>query len=244
MADGEEEAVDVDIKDSAILAEKAGAGDAESVPKDFLRLAVPQDFDVLRREDLLLHRLRGAEDVAADNHVDLLAEMGQVAGFLAGSIAAAHHCNIFATVEEAVAGCAGADAEAPEFFFAGKAQVFGGCASGDDQGFGQQGGFAVDRHPEGTLGKVDRRHHAGSDIGTEVDGLCAHVGHQLVGIHAVRISGKILDHRGRRQLSTRLKSLIQNGIQCGTRSIYRRRVTCRSAADDQAFCRGFFHILL
>ena len=31
VADGEEEAVDVDIKDSAILADEAGAGDAECI---------------------------------------------------------------------------------------------------------------------------------------------------------------------------------------------------------------------
>ena len=161
--------------------------------------------------------------------------MGQVRGFFASGIAAAYHCNIFATVEEAVAGGAGRYTQTTELVFTRQSQVFGRGAGGDDQGLGKEGFAFIHRHAEGPLREIDSRNIARTHVGTQVDGLFTHGCHQLVGIHALGIAGEVFNDSRGGQLAAGLQALIEDGVQRGAGSVDSRRITGGAASDDQAF---------
>ena len=107
MSDSKEEPVDLYIKNRTIFAQKSRACHSGLVAEDFLSVAVPEDFDVRSVLYFLLHGLRSAEDIPAHDHIDLVAEIGEIGSFFACGISAADHGYILLPVEEAVAGGAG-----------------------------------------------------------------------------------------------------------------------------------------
>ena len=243
VADGYEEAVYPDIKNLASLAHEAGSGDARCVAEDLLRLAVPEHLDVGSGANTLLHGLGGPEHVAADYHIDLGAEAGEIGGLLAGGIASAHHGDVLAAVEESVAGRTGGNAESAELLLGRKAEVAGGGAGGDDDRVGGDRLLFVDDEAEGTYAEVSRGHGAPADVRAEKGSLLAHPRHQVVGVHSPGETGIVLHQRGGGQLAARLVALIEDGVQACAGGIDRGGIARGASAYDKKSCVFCFHIL-
>ena len=125
-------------------------------------------------------RRRGvrAEDVAAYNHVYLLGQAGQVQGFFAGGVSAAHNGYGAFAVEEPVAGGAGAHAGSFEFFLRGEAQIACLGTGGDDEGVCLNDRFCIYRDAERTPAQLYGCGDPLADIGPEIAGLVTHVVHK------------------------------------------------------------------
>ena len=240
VADREEKPVDLYIKDSAILPQKAGARDAHPVPQDFLRIAVPEDFDILAVEDLLLHGLRSAENVAADDHIDLRGQGGQVQGLFAGRVSPADDRDRPLPVEEAVAGRAGGHAHAPVFLLGRESEITGRRSGRDDQALRLDLRLPVDGDAEGPDAQVHFRRGSGTDIGAEGCRLGTHGVHQGIGVHAAVEAREILDDGRRRELSPRFHPFVQDGRKIGSGGVDRSRESGRTAAKDET--SDLFHI--
>src|SRR3546814_16881204 len=68
------------------------------------------------------------------HQIHLAGDIGQVQGFFDRGIAAADYRHVLITEEKPVAGSTGRHALALEGFLRGQAKIFGGGASGDNQG--------------------------------------------------------------------------------------------------------------
>ena len=75
--------------------------------KESQRVVLEQNLDILALHHALLHHLRSAQEGLAHNHVDLLAESGQIECILARGISAANDGYGLLAVEESVACGAG-----------------------------------------------------------------------------------------------------------------------------------------
>ena len=84
---------------------------------------VPQHLDLPVREQAVLEDLVGPQLVAAVDERDLAGEVGEEDGFLDRRVAAAHDQHVLAPEKEAVAGGAGRNAEAAEFFLCNKIRI-------------------------------------------------------------------------------------------------------------------------
>ena len=143
VADGDEDAVGGDFggfTGDGVFQAHAGdvLGHAVGDAEDFLDGAVPDDVDLGVGEQAVLQDFFRTQGVAAVNQRDALGEIGEEEGFFDSGIAAADDHDLFAAIEEAVAGGAGRDAKALIGIFRFKAQPLGLCARRDDNGFGQQ----------------------------------------------------------------------------------------------------------
>ena len=239
MADGQEKAVDGNVKNAAVLSQEAGTRDAHLVSQHFLRVAVPQHFNIGGGEHLLLHNLGGAENIPAHYHVHLFCQGGQVQGVLAGGVSSAHHGHGALAVEKAVAGGAGAHSGALELLFRGQSQIAGLGPGGNDEGLGLYLRFPVNHHLERPMGKVCRRGGAAADIGPETFGLLPHLVHEGVGVHSARETGEVFHDGGGGELSAGLDSLIYNGGQVGAGRIDGGGESGGASTQNQAF--DFFH---
>ena len=126
MADGEEEAVDLDVEvvflRCALLAHDVSALHAV-LAEEAHGVAFKEDLDVLLVSHPLLHNVGGAEIVLADNEIYLVGESGEVEGLLACGVAATHYSHVFLSIEEAVASGACAHAEASVFLLVGETEI-------------------------------------------------------------------------------------------------------------------------
>jgi len=91
MPDGEEEARNCDVALGSLSVADAHARYAVGVAENLDGVMLEQHFDVRRRENPLLHRLRCAQERLADDEIDLAAQRGEVGRLLAGGVAAADH---------------------------------------------------------------------------------------------------------------------------------------------------------
>ena len=71
--------------------------------------------------------------VAAVDHVNLGGDTGKIDGLFNCGVAAADDGNFLVAVEETVAGCAGGNAFALEFFFTGKTEILSAGAGSNNQ---------------------------------------------------------------------------------------------------------------
>ena len=97
-------------------AAQAQAGNALIIADDFVDNVIPNNIDFavsLFLEQVVLHDLFSPQLVATVNQAHLAGDIAQVKGFFHGCIAAAHDGNVFAAIEETVAG--GARRHAPAF---------------------------------------------------------------------------------------------------------------------------------
>src|SRR5215471_5648011 len=95
----------------------AGHGLGFGRSRHLLQDRVPHHLDLGVLEQALLQNLFGAEAVAPMDERDLAREVGEEQRFLDRGVAAAHHNDPFALVEEAIAGRAGGHAVALEGLF-------------------------------------------------------------------------------------------------------------------------------
>ena len=93
-----------------------------------------QYFDIRVVHYPFLHDFRSTEERLAYYQINLAGQTCQVDGFFAGSVSTSHYGYYFFTVEETVAGSAGANTHAGIFLFVFQSQIFG-CGTGrDDNG--------------------------------------------------------------------------------------------------------------
>ena len=230
MTDGDKETGDIDAFHFACFyIFEFGTHNAIHIGSDDLLCdAVPKHLDFGVGEHAVLHGFGSAELVAADNHVDFVAESGQIGGLFAGGVAAANHCDVEVLVEEAVAGGTGRDALTVELLFAFKTQPAGRCTSGDNDGFGLDLFAFVVNGDERTVGKVDFFDSALTHLGAETEGLLAKVLHHSGAGDAFGIAGEILNFGGDGQLSAGLEAFVQKGFQVGATGIDARGIASRA----------------
>jgi hypothetical protein len=130
-------------------------------------------------------------------------EAGEEGGFLHGRVAAADHDDVLIAEEEPVAGGAGAHAHAGQRLFAGHTQVPGRGAHREDDRAGVVGLVADRDRLDGSVQRhrVDVLH---AQIGTEAQGLLAHLVHQFRTRDAVAEAGVVLHLCGGHQRTAEL----------------------------------------
>ena len=166
--------------------------------------------------------------------------MAQVVGLLTGRVATAHDSHDLLAVEEAVAGRAGRYALPCILRLVGQAQVLGCGTRGHDDGVSRQLLAAVQGDEEGALAHVDACHEARLHLRAQVDGLLAHVVHQLEAVNALGEAGEILDGGRLGQLSAHLQALDEQAVDGGAHQINRCGISGRAGTDNQTL--GVVHI--
>ena len=242
MADGHEHAVGRD------LLERAGRDVSQPDVGDALRLVlaqnvvhdgVPAHRDVRARHQPLDHDLLGAEGIAPVHDGDVLGEMGEVERLLDRRIAAADHEHRFAAEEEAVAGRAGRDAEAPEGVLARQVEPFGARPGRQNDGVGQDDATGVAAEDERPALKLEPRDILAFDPRADMLGLGPHLLHQPRPLDRLGEARIVLDVGGDHQLAAGLETREEERVQHGARGVDGGRVACRPRADDDdALARG------
>ena len=166
---------------------------------------------------------------------DLVGEVGEEQGFLHGGVATADYRDLFAAIEEAVAGGTGRHAKALEGAFAGDAQPVGASAGGDYQRIGGVDVAAVAQQRE----RPARQVHLGDGVGDEICAkgarLFLHLVHQpgaLDGLGEARI---ILHFGCDGELTARLDAGDQCRLQHGAGRIDGGGAPRRAAAQEDDF---------
>ena len=121
MADGDEHTVGGELLSYArfhVLQPNAGNAHGTRGTQNLIDGMVPNHLDLRVSKEALLQYLLGAELGLAMHDGDLGREVGQEQRFFHGGIAAANDDDLFAAIEEAVAGGAGRHAETLELAFA------------------------------------------------------------------------------------------------------------------------------
>ncbi len=154
--------------------------------------AVPGHGDIGVVDDAVGHDGGGAQFVAAVNHGDGLADAREEESIFACGIATANDGDVFTSKECPITGCASGDAFADEGLFGGEAEVTGGGTSGDDDGFGfEGGGGGLDK--QGLLAKINAGDLTHVKARAEAFGLALHGVHELKAVDAILKARKILD---------------------------------------------------
>ena len=239
MADGQKESADIDRELLARRVAQSRARHAVGIAQHLDGVVFEQHFDVGGVHDSLLHRLGGAQERFAHDHVDLAADRCQIRSLLASRVAAAHHGHVLLAVEEAVARGAGAHAHAAQAGFRLQSEIFGRGSRGDYHALGLDAMLAVHRDAERTVGEVDVGHHAEAHVGSEALRLTFQVVHHRGARYALGVTREILDFGGGRKLPARLYSLVNDGVEVGARSVYGRGVARGAASYYKAL--GLFH---
>lgn len=166
-----------------------------------------------------LHDLGSAEMGLAHDEIYLGCEIAEVEGLLTSGVATAYDCNLALAVEEAVASGTSRDAESVVFLFILKAEVFGRCAGGDDDGVGHDLESGVGLCQERASAEVNLGHDTRTDICAETESLIAEILHELGTLNALGITGEVFDLSGLGELSAGLDTFDDEGIDVGTRCV-------------------------
>jgi hypothetical protein len=267
VADREENARRLDLAVGlADGARKSNRGDAMSIGSlDFFDSAVPNDLHLRVFERALLHDLAGAEFVSAMNEIDLAGELGEVACFFDGRVAATnHHERLLSKARQStIANGTGADPSVQKRMLAGQAEVVRAGARGNDDGVSLDRFSLVTFDLEGwALLKVDAFDalpmvddiesvalgdfrfwtFVGHDSSAELQGLIAHMVHHFGAGHAIGISRKVFDLGREHQLAAGNHQLAwstceNEGLEIRSGRIQGRGPTGRPRTDDHHFLR-------
>ena len=246
MADGEEEAVDGDVKQfllvGALEAYQMGTLHAV-VTKEAHGVGIEQDFYLLVLLDALLHRLAGTQVVLAHDEIDLAGEMAQVIGLFTGGITATHDSHDLLAVEEAVARRTCRNALSRIFRLIGQTQVLGRGTRSHDDGVGSHLFSTVEGNEEGTLPHIYGSHEARFHLGTQIHRLLAHILHQLEAVNTLGEAREILNRGRLGQLAAHLQALDEQAVDGRAHQIYRCGISGRTGADNQTLCMVHFVLI-
>ncbi|MCY1524240.1 hypothetical protein D9M68_591670 [compost metagenome] len=234
MADGDEQAVHLQLVAAAVSELQAHAGDTHVVAQHFVHLRVQLEDDLAfgdSRHQLVLEDLLGAEGLAAVHQGHLAGDVGQVQRLFHGGVAAAHHRHFAVAVEESVAGGAGGHALAHEGLLGRQPQVAGAGAGGDDQRVAGVGA-AVAHQGEGLAGQVDGVDVVEDDLGLEALGVLLHALHQRRAGQAMGVARPVVDFGGGGQLAARLHAGDQQRLEVGAGGVHGRGITGRAGTED------------
>jgi len=211
--------------------------------EDFFDDGVVEELDLGVGDGALEHDARGAEVFGAVDDRHLGGEAGEEDGFFHGGVAAADDGDLFAGGEEAVAGGAGADAEADEGLFGGQAEPAGRGAGGDDEGTGLDDLFA-DGELKGALGEVSGGEMGHAKLGSEAGGLLLHVFNEFGALDAVWPAGEVFDQGGDGELAAGLVAFEDEGLEVGTAGVDGGGEAGAAGAEDDGIAYGGVHICL
>ncbi len=166
------------------------------------------------------------------NQVHLAGDVRQVQRFFNRRVATTDHADLLVAVKETVAGGATAHTPSHEGLFRREAQILGGGAGGDDQGFGRVSA-RVSFEREGALGQVHLIDLVKDHVGVEALGVLLKALHQIGALHALHIGGPVVHLRGGHQLATLGDASDQCGIQVGACRVNAGGVAGRAGAQDQ-----------
>ena len=177
----------------------------ESLTDHFLGQSVPHDLDLRILRYPVLHRLRGAHLVSADQHDDLASEFREEGRLFARGVPSADYDELLVTEhrEGAVAHRAGGDPLLPICFLSGKTEAFRRGAGGYDEGPGLERLPPFYCHGERRRREVRGFHGLGLDPGAVLHGLLAHPDHQVWASEGIWKPGEILDLGGGGELPSR-----------------------------------------
>ena len=162
--------------------------------------------------------------------------MGEIVSLLAGSVAASYDSHCLLAIEESVACGTCAHAQSVVFFLVVKTEIFRACSGGDNHRVCLNLVTAVGCKQVRSFGEVCLDDYSVAHVRVETLSLTAQVLHHLVAVDALRITGKVVDHGGLRELSSALQTAVHRRMQVGTSGVDGCGVSCRTAADDEAAC--------
>ena len=220
VADGDEDAVELDFADGAgfSVADADAVDGAVAVAEDFLDDGRGDEFNFLVGARAVNHDSAGAKIIAAVDQVDFAGVAAEEVGLFHGGIAAADDGNGLAAEKETVAGGAGRDAVAEELAFGLQAEHAGRGAGSDDERFSIVSIFARSDFERATR-EIDLIDHASLELGAKLLGLRAHIFDELRAEDAFGKTGEILDHGGEAELAAGLVSVDYEGLEIGARGI-------------------------
>jgi len=207
--------------------------------KNFFHDGVVDELDLRVRDGALQHDAAGPEVFAAIDDRDLGGEAREEKGFFHGGVAAADDGDLFAGGEEAVAGGAGADAEADECLLGRQAQPTCRSAGGDDER-ARLDDFLADGQLERRLGEIGRGEVRHAQFGAEASSLLLHVLDELGSLHAVGPAGKVFNQRGDRKLATGFVAFEDEGLQVRASSVDGCGEARAAGAEDDSVAYGSF----
>ena len=213
----------------AVVPAQQGARYARIVTQHLDGVVLEEHLDVGGVEDALLHRLRGAQEGLADDHVDLAAQRSQIGGLLAGRVAAADHRDILLAVEDP-SHVAQALTPCPRNFVSEGSPRYLAVAPVEMMRLSPAAPFSPSTSArKGSGREVDLRDRSRTQVGTEAFGLGPHPRHQFRAVDPFRESREVLDLGGRGELPARLDTLVEYRRQVGAtdRWRYARRARCR-----------------
>lgn len=161
-------------------------------------------------EQTVSHHLGGTQLVAADQHGNMAAVLGEEHGLLGGGVTTTDDVQGLVAEDwhSTVADGAGTDTILPVLLLAGQVQATGvGTGSNDNgvRGVGRLAAGAVvpfSPHLEGSLRQVQLGDGLSDDLGTEALRLGTHPVHQLGAADTVGEAGEVLDISGGGKLAT------------------------------------------
>src|SRR5690606_9665034 len=157
-------------------------------------------------------------------------------------IAAAHHHDVLASEEEAVAGRAVAHTVPDKFGLAGDVELARIRADGDDHRIGNKNFAALGFDAEGrAMLKIHILHRVVDIARAELLGLRAHGFDQFRAKRAFREAGKIINLMGRGDLPTQLRAGDDHRVQLRARRIQRGGQPSRAGADHDYPCFSHIH---
>ena len=244
VADCEEEARGVDLGDFA-RDEVLDINRAEKlVAKALNTNRVPVQLDLSIGSDPGGHRLRCAEDVAADNHVDNTAVFGKMKCFLTGTVATAHNDNLLVAEDgqRAIAHSTGRHAPLPVLVGAGNVKLLCSGACRNNERLREDGRLALlvlAPQLERPRREVHLRDGLGLNPRTELGALLPETIGQVHPLDPLGEAGEVLNFRRRRQLAPgRYASghhpLVEHRLQPGARAVHSSGVPRRPAPHNDS----------
>jgi hypothetical protein len=235
MSDRDEDAVGLE------LGERVGPDVPEPDMGDLARIflaadlvddAVPDHLDLRMLEQAVLQDAFGAEVVAAMHQRHLRGEVGEEQRFLHRGVAAADHHDFLAAIEEAVAGRAGRDAKALEFFFRRHAEPARLRTGRENHAVGEIDVAGVAGEPERPMRELELVDEIGDDLRSDMDRLLLHLLHQPGALDDVGEARVVFHVGGDGELPARLDALDQDRLQHRARGVDGRRIARRAGTDD------------
>src|SRR5439155_1008573 len=201
------------------------------VSEDVDDLGVPEDFDIGRLEEAVLHDLARAEFVPAMDDGHGLAELRAIEAVLHRGVAAADDHNIESFEKEAVAGGTRTHPAALETLLVRKAEVLRVRAGRDDHGTALVHSLGSPDF-ERALREVHLRNVVVDEVRLEPLRLLAPELHQLGTLDALREAGIVLDVGRDHELSARDRARDHERLQVRPRRINRGGQARGARADD------------
>ena len=185
---------------------------------------VEQDADIVAFREAFLQDLLAAQATATMHQRHMRGDVGKVDRLLDRGVAAADHDDALVTKEETVAGGAGGNAVALEFFLARDAQPFRLGAGGNNQRVTSVNAARVADKPERALVETRLHDMVGDEMRADVLGLRAHLLHQPRPLNRLREAGIVFDVRRDHQLAALIETGDERRLQHGARGVDRRRI--------------------